>query len=106
MANKEGYEMIKGHSQLTTQFPIMPDKKELRVQVLADKKTHQILGGQVLSGEPVTSLIDIISFAIQQGATINDLANLSYSAQPYQSFFPANNAIVMAAEQMLEQIRE
>jgi hypothetical protein len=30
-----------------------------------------------------------------------DLFNFSYCAQPFQSFYPANNAIVMAAEDIL-----
>ncbi|MBN2805784.1 MAG: FAD-dependent oxidoreductase [Prolixibacteraceae bacterium] len=97
-ALKEGFEIIKGYSQLTTQFPIMPGKKELRVKLLAEKNTQKIIGGQVLSGEPVTNIVDLISFAIQKGATVNDMIELSYSAQPYQSFYPAGNAIVMAAE--------
>ncbi len=105
-ATQEGYDIIKGNSQLTTQFPIMPGKKELRLQLLADKKTQQIIGGQVLSGEPVTNILDLISFAIQQKATILDITKLSYSAQPYQSFFPANNPMVMAAEELLNKLNE
>jgi len=99
-AEKEGFEIIKGFSQLTTQFPIMPEKKDLLVKLIADKKTSRIIGGQVASGEPVATLIDLISFAIQKEATVNDLIDLSYSAQPYQSFFPASNIIVSAAENM------
>jgi pyruvate/2-oxoglutarate dehydrogenase complex dihydrolipoamide dehydrogenase (E3) component len=82
----------------------MPGKKELRVKLLAEKNSKKIIGGQVLSGEPVTSLIDLISFAIQQEATVYDLVQLSYSSQPYQSFFPAGNAIVMAAENIAKQL--
>ncbi len=100
----EGFKIVKGYSQLTTQFPIMPGKKELRAKLLADKKTAKILGGQVISGEPVTTLIDLISFAIQKEATVYDLIDLSYSAQHYQSFLPAGNAIVIAAEQTANQI--
>lgn len=100
----EGFEIVKGYSQLTTQFPIMPGKKELRVKLLADKNTARIIGGQILSGEPVTALIDLISFVIQKESTVYDLIDLSYSAQPYQSFYPAGNAIVMAAEQIVNQL--
>ena len=103
-AIKEGFEIVKGYSQLTTQFPIMPGKKELRVKLLAEKNSKKIIGGQVLSGEPVTSIIDLISFAIQQEASVYDLIQLSYSSQPYQSFFPAGNALVMAAENIAKQL--
>jgi NADPH-dependent 2,4-dienoyl-CoA reductase/sulfur reductase-like enzyme len=103
-AEKEGFEIAKGFSQVTTQFPIMPGKKELFVKLLADRKTGKIIGGQAVSGEPVTTLIDLISFAIQQGATAFDLAELSYSSQPYQSFYPAGNALVIATEQIINQL--
>ncbi len=101
-----GFDIVKAYSQLSTQFPIMPDNKELRLKLIADKKTRKIIGGQVFSGEPVTTLIDLISFAIQKGATAEDLLDLSYSAQPYQSFFPAGNIIVMAADQLINQLDE
>jgi NADH oxidase (H2O2-forming) len=104
VASNEGINYVRGFSQLTTQFPIMPGKKELSVKLLVNKDTHKLIGGQVLSGEPVTALVDLLSFAIQMNASIHDLVELSYSAQPYQSFFPAGNAIVMAAEQIINQI--
>jgi len=34
-----------------------------------------------------------------------DLANFSYSAQPYQSFFPANNLIVACAEGIMNKVK-
>ncbi len=103
-AENEGFEVVIGYSQLTTQFPIMPGKKELRLKLVANKKTSKIIGGQVYSGEPVAMLIDLISFAIQKESTVYDLLDLSYSAQPYQSFFPAGNIVVMAAEHIINQI--
>lgn len=99
------FEVVKGYSQLTTQFPNMPGKKDLRMKLIADKKTLKIIGGQVLSGEPVTSLIDLISFAIQKQATVSDFIEISYASQPYQSFYPAGNIFVAAAEQIMEQMQ-
>lgn len=97
-AQNAGFDVVTGYSYLTTQFPIMPDKKDLFVKVIADRKTKKILGGQVYSGEPVTHVVDLISFAIQKESTIDDLLAFSYSSQPYQSFYPASNPIVKAAE--------
>ncbi len=105
-AKMAGFEIVEANSQLSTQFPIMPDSKELHLKLIADKKTKKIIGGQVYSGEPVATLIDLISFAIQKGATAEDLLDLSYSSQPYQSFFPAGNIIVMTADQLMNQITE
>ena len=50
----------------------------------------------------VTGIYDVISLAIQNRLTLKSLAKLSYSAQPWQSFFPARSAIVEACENALE----
>lgn len=97
-ATKDGFEIVLGAGETTTQFSIMPDTKPLRVRLVAERKTGRVLGGQVVSGEPVCGKIDLITLAIQQQMTARQLIDFSYSAQPYQSFFPAANAIVLAAE--------
>jgi pyruvate/2-oxoglutarate dehydrogenase complex dihydrolipoamide dehydrogenase (E3) component len=86
---------------VTTQFPIMPEAKKMVVKLVADRKSHRLLGAQIISGEPVTGRIDLLTFAIQKESTVEDLAALSYSSQPYQSFYPAGNGVVMAAEKIL-----
>lgn len=97
-----GYDVVTGYSELTTQFPIMPDARKISFKLIVDKRTDKILGGQVVSGEPVTSVIDLITFAIQKESKVEDFSSLSYSSQPYQSFFPAANGIVLASEQIIK----
>jgi NADH oxidase (H2O2-forming) len=104
-AKKLGFKTITGYAELTTQFPIMPEAKILNIKLIADSKTGEIIGGQIVSGEPVTSKIDLLTYAIQNKSTVWDLEKLSYSAQPYQSFFPAENAVVLAAENILKKIQ-
>lgn len=55
-----------------------------------------------MSGEPVAAGIDLLTYAIQLDSTAKDISSLSYSAQPYQSFMPAANAVVLAAEDLLQ----
>ena len=97
-----GYETVCGYSEVTTRFPIMPGAKKMKVKLVADKQTMRILGAQIVSGEPVTGRIDLITFAIQNSAAVEDLTALSYSSQPYQSFYPAANGVVLAAEDILK----
>ena len=106
LARDNGYDVIAGYGKTTTRFSIMPGAKILRVKLIADRKTGRIIGGQIVSGEPVAARIDLITFAIQRKCTVKDLTSLSYAAQPYQSFFPAANAIVLAAEDALSKFRE
>jgi len=100
-ARHSGYEVICGYGEVMTQFPIMPEAKKMRIKLIAHKKSHLLLGGQIMSGEPVASQVDLLTFAIQKKTTVEDLTGLSYSAQPYQSFYPAANLIVLAAEDIL-----
>jgi NADPH-dependent 2,4-dienoyl-CoA reductase/sulfur reductase-like enzyme len=94
-------ETVTGYGETTTQFPIMPDAKPLRVKLIARRDSGRLVGAQVVSGEPVAARIDLLTFAIQAGAGLRELTELSYSSQPYQAFFPAANAVVLAAENAL-----
>ena len=61
------------------------------------KGADAIVGAQVIGTEAVAERIDLLTFAIQNRTTVSKLGELSYSAQPWQTFFPARNAIVEAA---------
>ena len=103
-AVKIGYDVVVGYSEVTTKFPIMPEAKKLKIKIVADKKTGKLIGGQVVSGEPVAGIIDLMTFAIQKDSKIEDLTSFSYSSQPYQSFYPAANGIVLATEDVLKKL--
>jgi hypothetical protein len=64
-----------------------------------------VIGGQVISTSSAADKIDTITLAIQQRLTLLGLSKLSYSAQPWQSFMPARNAIVQACEDALQSER-
>ncbi len=103
-AARKSFNIEIGYAEFTTAFPIMPGAKKVRLKLIADKKTHKIVGGQFVSGAPVADKVDQVTMAIQYGTTLEQLLNFSYAAQPYQSFFPAHNLIVKAAEEILNKI--
>lgn len=105
VAAQKKYDVVTCNSELTTTFPIMPEAKPVKMKLVADRKTLRVLGAQVVSGNPVTDKVDIITLAIQSKLTVADLAGFSYSAQPYQSFFPASNLIVACAEGILNKVK-
>ena len=82
----------------------MPGAKKLRLKLVADRSTQKVIGAQIASEEPVTDKIDLLTFAIQKETEIAELTTLSYAAQPYQSYFPAANLMVMAAEKILTKL--
>jgi len=105
-AQKAGIDVVVGKAKMTTAFPIMPFTKSVEIKLVADKATRKIIGGQLVSGEPVTDKVDQITMATQFGHTIDELVALSYSSQPYQSFYPANNLLVEACERMISEMEE
>ena len=102
----ERFDIITTYSEFTTAFPIMPFAKKVRMKLIVDAKTGCLIGGQVVSGLPVTDKIDQITMAIQWKIPVEELVHLSYSSQPYQSFFPANNLLVQAALEATEKLRK
>lgn len=100
-AAENGYTLVTGYGKTTTKFPIIPGAGKVRVKLIVDQGSRKIIGGQVVGHEAVAERIDLLTFAIQREATVDDLAQLSYSAQPYQTFYPAGNAIVMAATDVI-----
>mgnify|MGYP000263729742 CR=1 FL=1 len=105
-AKENGLIPVVGYAEVTTRFPILPGAEKIKVKLIADLNTRKIIGGQVVGSEGVTERIDLITYAIQQKSTVDDIAMLSYASQPYQTAFPANNAMVMAAEEILEKLKE
>ena len=101
-AQKRGIDVVCGYGQTTTLFPMMPQAKDLRVKIVADKSNLRVIGGQIISYLPAADKIDVITLALQCGLTLKGLAKLSYSAQPWQSFMPARSAIVQACENAID----
>lgn len=106
VAKKRDIETIVGYGETTTLFPMMPGAEEMKVKIIADKKNMRIIGGQILSKLSATDKTDIITLAIQRRMTLKGLSKLSYSAQPWQSFFPARSAIVEACENAIDNFAE
>jgi len=103
-AEKRGITTVAGYGETTTTFPMMPGAETLKVKIIADQKHLRVIGGQIVSKTPVTDKTDIVTLAIQRRMTLKGLSRLAYSAQPWQSFMPARNAIVAACENALDHL--
>jgi NADH oxidase (H2O2-forming) len=101
---ERGFDVAVGYGETMSRFPMMPDAQPVKVKLIGDRATGKIIGGQVIGQEAVAERIDVITLAIQQKMTASDLADMSYSAQPWQTFFPARNAIVQAAADLSEKL--
>ena len=99
-ARTRGFEPVAAFGESTSRFPMMPGARPVRIKLVADAATGRLIGGQAWGHEAVAERIDVITLAIQQELKVADLARFSYSSQPWQTFFPAKNAIVEAAERL------
>ena len=100
----EKYEIITVQAEFKTAFPIMPFAKDVKLKLIVNQADRKVLGGQIISGEPVTDKVDKITMAVQYGLDIDQLLDFNYSSQPYQSFYPAHNLLVKAAEKAVEKL--
>jgi len=98
----EKYDIITAQSEFKTAFPIMPFAKDVKMKLIVNKSNRKLLGGQIISGEPVTDKVDKITMAVQYGLDVDQLLDFNYSSQPYQSFYPAHNLLVKAAEEAVK----
>jgi len=96
-ARSRGLDVRTSIAETSTRFPMMPNAGQVRVKLVFETVSDRLIGAQVIGSEAVAERIDLLTFAIQHGSKVRDLAALSYSAQPWQTFFPARNAIVDAA---------
>jgi len=97
IAKQRGLDVSTSFGETTTRFPMMPGAGKVKVKLVYENDTKRIVGGQVIGAEAVAERIDTITLATQHGMTVSELSGLSYCAQPWQTFFPARNAIVSAA---------
>ena len=81
----------------------MPMARRIRLKLVMNAETGLLVGGQVVSGEPVADKVDQLTMAIQYGISVEKLVDFSYASQPYQSYYPADNLIVHAARDALRQ---
>lgn len=98
LCEKKGIPVITGTGETTTRFPIMPGATKVTVKLVFSEKDGTLLGGQAVGGEAVAERIDTLTIAIKSRSNIQGLMSFDYSSQPWQTFFPAANAIVLAAE--------
>lgn len=96
-ATARGLKVFSSTTELPTRFPMMPEKGFIRVRLIFEEENLRLVGAQMVGTDGVAERIDLLTLAIQQSLTAADLTQLSYSAQPWQTFFPAKNVIVEAA---------
>jgi NADH oxidase (H2O2-forming) len=102
-AARNRIEVITGAITSKTKADYFPGAKPLKIKLVVEKESQRIIGGQVIGGEEVTQRINCLSFAIQQGMTVRELAkaDTAYAPPLCETWEP----MVLAAEMVLMKLR-
>lgn len=103
-AAKTGMNVVAGVGTSRDAYPMFKDSRELKVELLFDRKDMVVVGGQVAGMRGVAERLDLMALAIRQRLKATDLVQLNHCAHPLQSGVPAHNPIVMAAEDAMRNV--
>ena len=102
-AARNRLEVVTGAISSKTKADYFPGAKPIKVKLVVEKESQRIIGGQVIGGEEVTQRINCLSFAIQKGMTVRELAkaDTAYAPPLCETWEP----MVLAAEMVLMKMR-
>ena len=86
-----------------TKADYYPTAKPIKVKLIVEKESQRIIGAQIVGGEEVTQRINALSFAIQKGMTVRELAkaDTAYAPPLCETWEP----MILAAEMVLMKLR-
>jgi NADH oxidase (H2O2-forming) len=102
-AQRNRIEVITGTISSKTRADYYPNAKPIKVKLVVEKESQRVIGAQIIGGEEVTQRINCLSFAIQQGMTVRELAkaDTAYAPPVCETWEP----MVLAAEMILMKLR-
>jgi NADPH-dependent 2,4-dienoyl-CoA reductase/sulfur reductase-like enzyme len=102
-AARNRIEVVTGAISSKTKADYFPGAKPIKVKLVVEKESQRLIGAQVIGGEEVTQRINALSFAIQKGMTVRELAktDTAYAPPLCETWEP----MVLAAEMVLMKLR-
>ncbi|MDR0372757.1 MAG: FAD-dependent oxidoreductase [Nitrososphaerota archaeon] len=102
-AQRNRIEVVTGAISGKTKANYFPGAKPIKIKLVVEKESQRIIGAQIVGGEEVTQRINCLSFAIQQGMTVRELAkaDTAYAPPLCETWEP----MVLAAEMVLMKLR-
>lgn len=101
-AKKNGFEIVTGYFEAVDKHPgTLPNANKQIVKLIVAKECGTILGGEVVGGDTVGELINVIGMAIQRGLTVTELYTLQIGTHPLLTPAPTVYPLIKAAEQIL-----
>ncbi len=86
----------------TTRAGYYPGAQPIRVKLIAERRTGQLLGAQIVGEEGAAKRIDVLATALWHGTTVDDLINTDLSYAP--PFSPLWDPVLIAARKTSQQV--
>ena len=96
IARKYGFNPVKVTIDSYSRADYYPGSKSIKISLLADKKSKQLLGASMVGEEGVAKRIDIIATALSGKFTVEQLENLDLAYAP--PFSPVWDPVLTAAK--------
>jgi len=98
IAEKAGIDVVTGSSKVLDKYPMMDEVDFIRTKLFFNRENQKLIGGCVMrKGNSAAQNVDFISFAIQMGATMDDLLTYQYCTHPELAAKPSDNSCTFAA---------
>jgi NADPH-dependent 2,4-dienoyl-CoA reductase/sulfur reductase-like enzyme len=86
----------------TTRAGYFPGTAEMKVKILAERRSGRLLGGQLVGREGAAKRIDVLATALTAGMTVEDMTALDLSYAP--PFAPVWDPVLVAARKAAERL--
>jgi len=98
-AKEEGFEVVCGRAEAPDRHPgCMPGMSQMKVKLVFNKNTGEIIGGQAVGGPSVGEFINTISACIQSKMRADDMAVFQIGTHPAVTASPISYQMANAAE--------
>ena len=104
LASWYGIDAVYGKAVGLTRARYCPGATEMTVKVLADAKTHKLIGAQIVAGEEATGRINWLTSAITSGTTAEDFLFHSENAYCPQTSM-VKDVVISAVEDLCEKLK-
>jgi NADH oxidase (H2O2-forming) len=105
-AAADGLDVVSGRSEVLNAYPMMDRAAPIRAKLTFERESRRLVGGVVMRRDHATAAaVDLISMAIQMGATADDLLLHQYATHPELAAKPSDDMLVFAAQDAIDRLR-
>jgi NADH oxidase (H2O2-forming) len=101
---QSGFEVCSIRFEGSSLDPFFPGSEKIVIKMIGDRRSGKLIGAQIMGKERVWGRILAISFVMQKGITVEELAALETAYVP--SISPTFDPITLAAEMLLRRMSQ